>query len=119
SYHGYKIHYIDRKKLTISKGHHSVNCYDIAQYYEGKPLLDAYSENIRKPLDPQYLSMKEKRDIFSLHYYSRHKNQVREYCISDCILTKELAENWIKIFHANFEFYPANWISSGYLAEKV
>ncbi|MEO9277921.1 MAG: DNA polymerase [Nitrososphaera sp.] len=119
SYQGYKIHYIDRKKLTISKGHHSVNCYDIAQYYDNKPLLDAYSENIRKSLDPQYLSMKEKRDIFSLYYYSRHKNEVRKYCISDCILTQELAENWIRIFHETYGFYPANWISSGYLAEKV
>jgi len=119
SYLGYKICYFDRKKLTISKGHHSVNCYDIAQYYENKPLLEAYSENIRKPLDPQYLSMKKKRGIFSLFYYSRHKNEVKKYCISDCILTKELAENWIKIFYEVFGFYPANWISSGYLAEKV
>jgi hypothetical protein len=63
--------------------------------------------------------MKEKRGIFSLYYYSRHKNEVRKYCISDCILTKELAENWIKIFYDVFGFYPANWISSGYLAEKV
>lgn len=118
-YKGYKICYFDRKKLTISKGHHSVNCYDIAQYYENKPLLDAYSENVKKPLDPQCLKMKEKRGIFSLYYYSRHKNEVRKYCIDDCILTKELAENWIKTFYEVFRFYPANWISSGYLAEKV
>lgn len=119
SHLGYKIHYIDRKKLTISKGHHSVNCYDIAQYYENKSLPQAYSENIAKSLDPQYLSMKKKRDTFSLYYYSRHKNEVRDYCVSDCILTKELAENWIKTFYDTFGFYPVNWISSGYLAEKV
>lgn len=119
SHLGYKIHYIDRKKLTISKGHHSVNCYDIAQYYENRPLPQAYSENIKKPLDPQYLTIKENRGVFSKHYYSRHKNEVRNYCISDCILTKELAENWVKTFHDTFGFYPANWISSGYLAEKV
>ncbi|MBM2819831.1 MAG: Type polymerase [Nitrosarchaeum sp.] len=118
-YNGYRIHYIDRKKLTISKGNHSVNCYDIAQYYDGKSLLDAYSEYIKKPLDPKYLEMKKKRDIFTLFYYSRHKNEVRDYCISDCILTKELAENWIKILYEVFEFFPANMISSGYLAEKV
>lgn len=118
-YNGYKIHYIDRRKLTISKGHHSVNCYDIAQYYENKPLLDAYSENIRKPLEPAYLTMKEKRSSLSLYYYFRHKNQIRDYCIQDCILTRDLAKNWIETFHKVFGFYPANWISAGYLAEKV
>jgi len=118
-YNGYKIHYIDRKKLTISKGRHSVNCYDIAQYYENKPLLDAYCENVKKPLDPDYLAMKEKRKSFSLYYYLRHKRQVRKYCQTDCILTKELAENWIQTFHKVFGFYVDNWISSGYLAEKV
>ncbi|MGI0102495.1 MAG: DNA polymerase [Nitrosotalea sp.] len=118
-YMGYKIHYIDRKKLTISKGHHTITCYDIAQYYEGKTLASAYSDSIEKPLDPQYLSMKEKRKILSKHYYSRHKNEVRNYCIQDCILTKELAENWLEVFHDTFGFYVANWISSGYLAEKV
>ena len=41
---GYKVHYIPKKKLTISKGDgkHSVSCYDIAQYYENKPLIVAY-----------------------------------------------------------------------------
>ncbi|MDE2588533.1 MAG: DNA polymerase, partial [Patescibacteria group bacterium] len=86
-YKGFKIHYISRKKLTISKGHHTVSCYDIAQYYEGKTLADAYKDSIKKPLDPQYLFMKEKRAIFSKHYYSRHKKEVRNYCIQDCILT--------------------------------
>ena len=118
-YAGYKIHYIDRKKLTISKNHHTISCYDIAQYYEGKKLADAYPENTGKPLDPQYLTMKEKRKSLSKHYYSRHKNKVRRYCIQDCVLTKELAENWLETFYNTFGFYVANWISSGYLAEKV
>ena len=118
-YKGCKIHYIDRKKLTISKGHHTISCYDIAQYYEGKPLTGAYADSISKPLDPQYLIMKKKRKSFSKHYNSRHKNEVRKYCIQDCILTKELAENWLETFYNTFGFYVANWISSGYLAEKV
>lgn len=118
-YKGYKIHYINKKKLTISKGHHTVSCYDIAQYYEGKTLADAYLENIGKLLDSQYLSMKEKRKSLSKHYYSRHKNEVRRYCIQDCILTNELVENWLETFYDTFRFYVANWISSGYLAEKV
>lgn len=118
-YRGYKIHYIDRKKLTISKGHHSVNCYDIMQYYENKKLEKAYTDSIKKPLDQKYLETKNQRSEFTKYYYTRHKNQVRDYCIKDCILTKELAQHWLEIFYKVFSFLPKNWISSGYLAEKV
>lgn len=117
-YGGFRIHYIERRKLTISKNHHSINCYDIAQYYDTAKLVDAYSKNIDEP-DSQYLQMKQKRDFFSKFYYFRHKNQVRDYCIQDCIYTKELAEHWLRTFHSVFGFYSANWISAGYLAEKV
>ena len=117
-YKNYKIHYIDRKKLTISKGKHSVSCYDIAQYYDNKP-LDVASESIGIILDQKYLELKKKRSIFSKFHYSRHKREIRAYCIEDCRLTKELSEHWIATFEAVFEFYPNNWISAGYLAEKV
>ncbi len=117
-YKKYKIHYIDRKKLTISKGKHSVSCYDIAQYYDNKP-LDVASESIGIILDQKYLELKKKRSIFSKFHYSRHKREIRAYCIEDCRLTKELSEYWISLFEAVFEFYPNNWISAGYLAEKV
>jgi hypothetical protein len=43
----------------------------------------------------------------------------RRYCIKDCELTKELAENWVETFFKVFGYYPGNWISSGHLAEKV
>jgi len=117
-YKKYKIHYIDRKKLTISKGKHSVSCYDIAQYYD-KQSLDVASESIGISLDQEYLEIKKKRNIFSKFYYSRNKRQIRTYCIEDCRLTKELSEHWIATFEAVFSFYPNNWISAGYLAEKV
>jgi len=47
-YGKYFIHYIDRKKLTIRKGNHSISCYDIAQYYDNKPLALAYVKSIKK-----------------------------------------------------------------------
>lgn len=118
-YKGYKIHYIDRKKLTIAKGHHSVSCYDVAQYYDSKPLAVAYSESIKKALDQEYLDIKNKRKIFSKFYYSRHKQKIRNYCIADCRLTQTLSQVWIGTFFEVFGFYPDNWISAGYLAEKV
>lgn len=116
-FNGYKIEYIPSKKLAIRKGHHSSIFFDIAQYYHAS-LIDAYQNNIGK-LDSKYLSMKEKRKQFSKWYYRDNKKLVRDYCIQDCKRTKELAENWIKLFHTGFGFYPQRWISSGYLAEKV
>ena len=70
-------------------------------------------------LSESYLTIKNKRSGFSPTYYRRNTNAVRQYCIEDCIKTKQLSEHWIELFHNAFDFYPAKWISSGYLAEKV
>ncbi len=118
THEGYTIHYIPKKKLAIKKGKHYVDCYDIAQYYDNKGLAAAYEENIGK-LSTDYLEMKDKRQYFRLWEYLRNKKRIRRYCLDDCLLTKELAEHWIDIFAKQFGFYPRNWISSGYLAEKV
>ena len=116
-YKDYIINYIPAKKLAISKGHHSVIFFDIWQFYLSK-LSVAYQENIGS-LDASYLSMKEKRDEFSLTFYSRNKKRIRDYCVNDCILTKELSEKWIDLFYKAFGFYCQRWLSSGYLAEKI
>jgi len=63
--------------------------------------------------------MKKERKFFSLFYYKRHKKEIRNYCIGDCILTAELSVKWVDTFYGMFGFYPQNWISSGYVAEKV
>jgi len=117
-YKKYKIHYIDKRKLTISKGKHSVSCYDIAQYYDKQNLVTA-SQSIKLFLDQGYLEIKKKRSIFTKFHYSRHKRQIRAYCFEDCRLTKLLCNNWIDTFEKVFGFYTHNWISAGYLAEKV
>ncbi|AFS80673.1 type B DNA polymerase [Candidatus Nitrosopumilus koreensis AR1] len=117
SFENYTIEYHPNKCLKISKGHHSVIFYDIAQFYHAK-LSDAYQNNIRK-LPKEYLDIKSKRSQFSITFYKRNTRKIRDYCITDCKLTKELAEHWIKLFHDAFGFYPARWVSSGYLAEKV
>ncbi len=117
SFGKYKISYIPDRCLKITHGHKSAIFYDIAQFYHTS-LADAYRNNIGK-LDPEYLSMKEKRKQFSKWFYHNNRNKVREYCIQDCKFTKLLAEHWVKLFHSAFGFYPSRWISSGYLAEKV
>lgn len=118
-YNDYSIHYIDRKQFTIRKGNHVVVCHDIAQYYDNRPLLAAYKDSIGKALDTGYLEIKAIRQDFKLWRYLRNKKAIRRYCIEDCRMTKELADKWIDTFSRQFEFLPRNWISSGYLAEKV
>ena len=113
----YRIVYYPEKCLKITTGHHSVIFYDIAQFYHSD-LVTAYQNNIGE-LPKEYLKFKKKRSEFSPTYYRRNTNQVRSYCISDCKYTKQLAEHWIKLFDDAFSFYPARWLSSGYLAEKV
>lgn len=117
-FHGYDIEYYPAKLLRIKKGHHSVHYYDIAQFYDKKSLSITYQENIGK-LDEQYLEFKNKRQEFTLRFYNHNKKQIRNYCIQDCIYTKQLAEKWTDLFNNAFSFYPAKWTSSGYLAEKV
>ena len=115
----FNIWYMEKKVLAIRKGHHSVNFFDIQQYFGmGKSLADAYQENISQ-LPKEYLQMKELRQYFSHKFYNRNKNKVRQYCIQDCKYIKQLSEFWVDLFKDAFSFYPARWISSGYLAEKV
>ena len=113
----YRMVYYPNKCLKITAGHHSVIFYDIAQFYHSG-LVDAYQNNIGE-LPKQYLEIKTKRNEFSPTYYRRNTNAVRQYCIDDCVKTKKLSEHWIKLFDDAFSFYPARWLSSGYLAEKV
>lgn len=118
TYNKYHIHYIPKRLLSIKKGKHVVLCFDIAQYFDSKPLADAYEKHIKKP-DQSYLDLKNKRKKFTLRYYLRNKKQIYNYCVQDCIYTKELAEYWLEIFKIAYGFLPRKWISSGYLAEKV
>ena len=117
-YKDYTITYYPKKVLKIQKNHHSWNFFDIAQFYNYKKLHQAYLDNIGN-LPENYLKYKSKRAQFSPNYYKDNRNKIRDYCINDCKLTKELSGHWIKLFNDAFGFYPSRWISAGYLAEKV
>ncbi len=117
-WNNYNFFFLPKKTLRISKGHHSWVFFDITQFYDFKPLQKAYQENIGK-LPDRYLKIKSKRKEFSPLFYKKNRNQVRQYCIDDCKLTKQLSEHWIDIFGKDFGIYTQRWISSGYLAEKV
>ncbi len=113
----YHLEYFPGKSLRIKKGHHSVLFFDIMQFFGGS-LSSAYEKNIKK-LSKEYLEIKSKRSEFTLRYYNHNKKKIRNYCIQDCKLTKELSEKWITLFNNAFLFYPVKWTSAGYLAEKV
>lgn len=116
---GFIVRYIPKKRLTVSKGKHSVSCYDIAQFYDNKALVTAFNDHIGKPLPQEYLDMKDKRKIFTVRYFLRHKKELRRYCFQDSKLVEELAIKWVDTFDKQFGFMVGKWISSGYLAEKV
>jgi len=90
----FTIQYIPFKKLTIMKGHKSAVFFDIKQFYEGT-LIVAYQKNIKKELAAQYLDTKNNRDSFSKEYYRINRRKIRNYCIQDCVLTKELVEHYV------------------------
>jgi hypothetical protein len=118
-YDKYNFFFIPKKTLRISKGHHSWVFYDITQFYDFQPLQKAYKENIGNKFPDNYLKMKSKRKQFPPLFYKKNRRQVRQYCIDDCKLTKELSNHWIQIFGKAFGVFTQRWISSGYLAEKV
>jgi len=117
-YKNYSITYYPKKVLKIQKNHHSWNYYDIAQFCNYKKLHQAYLDNIGN-LPENYLKYKSKRAEFSPTFYKENRNNIRDYCFKDCKLTKELSEDWIKLFFDAFGLYTSRWISPGYLAEKV
>jgi len=117
-YKEYKFTYIPDKCLRIRKKNHSVVFFDIAQFFSKVGLLKAYEQNIGKIPDT-YKEMKNKRGQLSKTFYRKNTSKVRQYCIQDCMFTKELAQYFIKLFSDMFCFYPRRWVSSGYLAEKV
>jgi hypothetical protein len=106
----YKITYIPSKLLVIQWFHKTVKFYDIAQFFK-KSLGDASA---------QYLSLsthnlKEQRhDLYvpELNDYDR-----AEYCMSDAMLTKLLAEWYLKQLH-RLSFFPSSLISPGNLSAQ-
>lgn len=116
-YKDYVIKYIPQKCLAIGKGHKSVSLFDVAQFYRTDLLL-AYQSNIG-PAQEWYKDQKKKRPIFSRRYYRRHTTLVRNYCIEDCKMTKELGEHWLSLYHKATGMYPRRILSAGYLVEKA
>ncbi|AIF83433.1 DNA polymerase type B, organellar and viral [Candidatus Nitrososphaera evergladensis SR1] len=116
--HGdFRIKYIPKKCLTITKGHKSVSFYDIAQFFKTS-LQQAYERNIG-PMPEHFKGLKSARGEFSARFRRRHIRLLREYCINDCIMTKALGEKWLELYYQAAGFYPKRLLSSAYLASRA
>ncbi len=110
-YNGYSVRSIPKKELVITNKQHkqSIAFYDIAQFYGTS--LDKAS---------LYYLGKEKKDIptktFTREYVKKNWQKLKEYCLYDAKLTKELADYFIDMLITDFDIYPQKLYSTGYIA---
>ena len=89
----FDINIIPDKLLKISKGHHTVKFFDLAQFYNKKK-LQTLAEEINK-------SKVEIDDIGNLDVYKikcdiNYQNKILDRCYEDCIITDIFAQKLIK-----------------------
>lgn len=89
---GYKYRVIVNKYLGISKGHHSIQIYDIMGFYGG-----SLNYNAKKYLGDK--KKDENTNIFTHDYISSNWTKIANYCIQDARLTRDLARRLIKQFN--------------------
>ena len=120
---GIEITYLHKKCLTMKKGNHVIKIYDALQFFigagkDGSSKLDEvakaylgdqkeYNGKYKNKQFPDYLD-KEPEEL----------NEIINYCIKDCILTKALMDIWIDAFYKNFNFYPTAYYSAGYISSQ-
>lgn len=89
----FRYRVITNKYLGISKGHHSVQIYDIMGFYGGS--LDY---NAKKYLQEEKLHENTKE--FTTDYIKKNWQSISAYCIQDAKLTKRLAWRIISQFNS-------------------
>jgi hypothetical protein len=104
----YKIKIIANKCLTVSKKGHTVNFYDMYNFYGGS--LDY---NAQKYLGKKKHDMETKS--FSFDYVSANLQKITNYCIQDAVLVKELAELIINKFE-DFGVFVTKLYSTAYVS---
>jgi len=118
TYHNqYKIVYIPKKLLAISRGKHSYNYYDVAQFFNGslnknaKTYLDLDKyQNSYKEIDGAVLGN-------SLEFWENNIPMIIEYCINDCVLTKKLGELLHKTVKKAIGINPKTYMSKASLSK--
>jgi hypothetical protein len=117
-----KIRYLNKKCLTLTKGHVSINIFDALQYFIGAGVGGGSSlDSVAKA----YLG--EQKEYTGLYQNKQFPDKIEpkelalivEYCYKDCLLTAKLMNIWIDSFYNNFEFYPDKYYSAGFVSVLV
>lgn len=116
-YNQYKIFYIPKKLLAISRGNHTYNYYDVAQFFNG-----SLNKNAKKylKLDKYQKAYKEIDGAIlgtSLEFWENNIPMIIEYCINDCILTKKLGELLHKTVKKAIGINPKTYMSKASLSK--
>jgi len=93
TYNGYKLKYIDKKYFSITYQKHSVAFFDIAQFFAGFSLQTASVQFLNDSKN-----VVEKEEFSNPEYIKKHQNELIEYCLKDCKLTKRLGDYLFKMF---------------------
>lgn len=83
-FNGFKLFYIPHKFLSIKKGKREYRFWDILQFYNCS--LDTAA---RRYLNKSKIEIGTKS--FTPSYVKKHYAKIKEYCINDCVLLKDLA----------------------------
>lgn len=120
-YNDYTLFFIPKKIFKISKNHKTYTYYDIAQFfgnsleYNAKKYLnkDKYIHilNDGNKIDGQALGTNE-------IYWKINKDTIIEYCINDCILTKELGDILYNTLKNKINIMPNSFISKASITKE-
>lgn len=104
---GYTLHYL-AGAMWIRRGDKRVTVWDLGKYYQG-PFVGALEDwGLADEVRPQIEAMKKRRAAFTW----RDRNQVREYCLSECRALADLAE-CLERAHDDAEIKVRAWHGPG------
>lgn len=116
----YLLTYIPHKQLKIKqdKWHgKAVRFWDMSPFYGRVKLETAAREYLHEgkhDVDPE---------LFTEEYVKLHFDEIAEYCVQDCVLTKKLADLWIEKFEQTgisvTSLYSEASISFTYISRKT
>lgn len=107
---GYKYISYANKTLIIRHGKYTVNIYDVAGFYN----LSLQAASMK------YLQrgkMEVETKSFTQSYVTRHWDKIKNYCIQDAILTRDLTQILLRKFEG-FGVYPKKLYSTAYVSWK-
>lgn len=114
-YRGYIVEYIPHKFMKFRRGRNNVKFYDLLQFYQMS--LDKASQLY---LNDSKIKIETKH--FTKEYVDKHFDEIKEYCVKDAKLTRDLASvliEYINKFGLEIDrFYSQAYVGVEYLKYK-